>query len=128
VPTTTERSTTVPLTPDEAYLADLHEHVDFNNPEWGQQALDLAEQTCETLTGSRAVMTDDAANDTPQTDAAIADSYVDSTLAVIYDRAGDDLNLTAAVLVIGAQHFCPEWSATVEGDAASRGLTVSPSG
>ncbi len=120
-------TTTEALSPDEAYLDDLHGHVDFNNAEWGEQALALAKQVCGSLTASQSVLTDDAPNDSPETDASIADSYADMTLSVAYDSAGEDTAATAAVLVLGAHHFCPEWTTTVEDDAAARGLQVSAS-
>lgn len=125
-PVATERpaTTTVALTPDEAYLADLHDAVDFNNPEWGEQAIAVARQVCDSLDASQLLMDGDAPNDTPQTDAALADWYADTTLSVIYQEGGEDQQATASVLVLGARHFCPEWSAVVEGDATIRGFSV----
>lgn len=121
--TTTEQpTTTVELSPDEAYLEALRTRVDFDNPEWGEQALSAAKQVCDTLDASRDVFTDDAPNDTPQTDSSIAASFADMTLSVFYDSAGDDLQVTADVLTLGAAHFCPDWGPVVEADAMSRGL------
>lgn len=121
---TTERATTttVELSPDDAYLEALRARVGFDNPEWGERAIDAAKQVCDSLDASRTVFTDDATNDTPQTDAAVVDSYIDMTLSVTYDSAGDDLQTTAGVLTLGAAHFCPDWGPVIEADAMSRGL------
>ncbi len=123
---TTERATTTaPPTPEEAYLADLHEVVEFDNPEWGEEAIGAAKEICASITTGSDVAADDAPADTPQTDAALADQFADMTLSIFYESAGDDLQQTAWVLVVGARHFCPEWSPVIEGDAVARGLTVS---
>jgi hypothetical protein len=120
--TTTERSTTTAApTPDEAFAADIERQLDFGGVDGTAASLDLAQRICDVLTTMAGTATDDAANDTPQTDASVM--AVGYSLAIDAAFTGDTPDDAVAVILrTGGEHLCAEHADTIEADLTARGL------
>lgn len=126
-PSTTERATTTTeaLTPDEQFLVEVDQRMTFGGADGPEAALDLAHNACDTLdaTGPGAMAADDAANDTPESDAAIADTMTSMALATVFENVGDDAS-AALVLTLATEYFCPQHATAVQGFILGRGLEL----
>lgn len=125
--TTTERATTTTeaLTPDEQFLAEVDQRMTFGSEGGPATALELAHSACDTLdaTAPGALAADDAANDTPESDAAIADTMTSMALATVFENVGDDAS-AALVLTLATEHFCPQHATAVQDFILGRGLEL----
>lgn len=122
--TTTEPTTTT--TPEEAFLADLDKQISFDGTAGGPEtALDLVRSACDLLDDAttEALLDDDAANDSPETDAAASRAITDLGLSAIYNETDDD-EATAVILALGARHLCPQHRNAIIEHAATLGVTL----
>lgn len=119
--TTTERTTTT-LTPNEAFLSEIERSLDFGNDAGGGPAtLALAQSICDSLTTNASIAADDAANDTPQTDASVIAAANGMGISAAFTGDSPD-DVIAVVLRAGGEHLCPDHATTIEADLQARGL------
>lgn len=94
--------------------------------EQADAALTMAEAACDMLssTSTAALEADDAAADNHETDAAASAGFGDAGLALMFTEFGEPAEELAEILIVGAEHICPEHRQAVIDYAAGRGIDV----
>lgn len=89
-------------------------------------ALAVAEAACDMLasTSSGALEADNAAADSHETDAAASDGFSGLGLGVMFSEFDGPPEELAELLMVGAEHLCPEHHRAVIDYAAGRGIDV----
>lgn len=122
---TATTTTTVEPNPEEAFRSELETgmrdaRLQSTDPGFYDDAADLARTVCDIAADTpTAIEQDDAANDTPESDAAIADVSVTIGLASVVDGLGDD-ELAGIFMDATSKHICPEHADTIDGFMAAR--------
>jgi hypothetical protein len=104
-------TTTAPPTPEEGFLEAIDERLTFGGSGGPQQALATGAAVCEALDTANGLYTDDAPNDSPETDAAIVEVARTMALAGVVGEL--DADVTIIVLELTGEHLCPEHAATI---------------
>lgn len=121
-PTTEQRATTT-TTPEQGFLAAIESQLDYSDPTFPQGAMDIATSACASLSAATVgPASDDAANDTPQTDASVTDDLIGLGLDLVMSAELPE-GVTAVILTEGTGHFCPQHTTAVSRYLEARGLT-----
>lgn len=107
------------MDPAEAFGVELGIALDGDTPEFREQAAELARSMCDlldsTVSGPAA---DDAANDSLESDAVMSASLTQAALGTV-SGTGLEPSITAMVMRLGAEHFCPLHAGVVDDYVAS---------
>src|SRR5690606_20830677 len=99
---------TTTTTPDQGFLAEIEQQLDYEDPSTPSTALSMAHSMCDGLDLATAgPQADDAANDTPHTDASVSTALTDMGLDQVMDANLDD-NVTAVIMTTGVDYLCPQ--------------------
>ncbi len=123
--TTPMTTTTTTLSSDDAFVADIRRRTGWTVTE-AEASLDLVSQVCDTLSKATTgmMLDDDAANDSPQTDASIATEFRQMAIGVLFSEYTGPDDLLAEILTVGAEHLCPDQTETITNYISSIGLTI----
>lgn len=120
--------TTTTLAPDDGFLEEFQQRTTGDSPEGAQAALEAARSMCTALdTSTTGIAADDAANDTPESDAAVSEVLVAGTLASTFDggvSTGLPPEVMAVIVALGSEHLCPEHMPAVVDFLGARGYRI----
>lgn len=126
--TTTEPvTTTTVLSAEQEFLRAVTIRLGWSGAD-ADASLDVAQSLCDLLDSSstEAVLADDAANDSPESDAAVAREMSDMALAVAFTEYPGPDDVLAELLTLAGEHMCPERREVITNYIASQGIERIP--
>lgn len=106
--TTTAEPTTTTVDPETAFLDKVYEDISgASGAQFEANAISFGRSLCDTLDAIDGVFADDAPNDSPETDAQVADELTKSGLDLIMDSSRNQAVSEVVMRAAGAE-LCPE--------------------